>query len=258
MNSFKHWLAAALLAILLLGSSQAADEKNKKLDDAKPAIRMAMPLAVVSGAKTKVTLRGLKLEEASEVRSTSGEATVKITSKGKAGGSDKQDAKKIGDTQVEFEFTPAESFSGEAVLTVVTPSGESEAYRLLVVGKDKFVAEKESSGFLDAQPLEEGKLLLGSIGGGRDVDVFQYEAKAGEKITFDVQAARRGAATDPLLTLYNRQGQVLATLDDLPDSPDATITYTFATAGAYYLGLQDANDLSGIGYGYVLQATVAP
>src|ERR1043165_3838713 len=66
-------------------SADGQDEKKAPADP-KPRIAMALPLAIVPGAPSKVTLRGLNLDQATEVRFAEPieGATIAINSKGKA------------------------------------------------------------------------------------------------------------------------------------------------------------------------------
>jgi hypothetical protein len=43
--------------------------------------------------------------------------------------------------------------------------------------------------------------VQGSIEQGKDVDLFRFEGKEGQRITMEVFAARYGSALDSLLTL---------------------------------------------------------
>jgi len=92
----------------------------------------------------------------------------------------------------------------------------------------------------------------GVIGQPRDVDVFRLEAKAGQEVVLEVLAARYGSPLDSILTLYNADGQILASNDDHDGSPDSRIVATLPKTGTYYLAVIDANDQGGPAYGYRL------
>ncbi len=97
-------------------------------------------------------------------------------------------------------------------------------------------------------PLE----LQGSIGQPQDVDVFRIEGKAGQRLVLEVLAARFGSPLDPLLTLYDAAGQVVASSDDVDGGADARIEITLPRDGAYHLSIADANDQGGPQYLYRL------
>jgi hypothetical protein len=68
----------------------------------------------------------------------------------------------------------------------------------------------------------------------------------------EVNASRFGSPLDPLLTLYNDAGQVVAGSDDVDGSTDARIEITLPRDGAYHLSIADANDQGGPQYLYRL------
>jgi hypothetical protein len=162
---------------------------------------------------------------------------------------------RLGDTQVEMELTlPPDHPSQTVTVSVVTPAGESPAHPLLVE-RDPILAEKEpNNGFRAAQPIAFPLELQGSIGQPQDVDVFRFEGKAGQRLVVEVFAARFGSPLDPLLTLYDSGGQVVAGSDDVDGSTDARIDVALPRDGVYYLSVADANDQGGPHYLYRLSA----
>ncbi len=91
---------------------------------------MSTPLGLASGSTTKLTIRGLLLDEASEIRVQDSPLALKILAKGKAPLPANTDPKILGDTQVEVEATaPADLPPGEVKFTLITPKGESAPHR---------------------------------------------------------------------------------------------------------------------------------
>lgn len=224
-----------------------------------PRILVASPMGVAVGGTTKVVLRGLNLDTATEVRCSALAGNVKLLKKGAAGGIYRSDdIPRWGNTQVEIEVTvPAKYPTSTIMVTVITPTGESNAH-LLFVNRSPVVAEKEpNNGFQQAQAITFGQTVAGAIDHGYDVDVFRFEGKAGQRITAEVVAARFGSALDSLLTLYTADGQIVAVNDDLdPTTFDSRIEVTLPRTGTYYLSLTDANDRASPAHVYrlVLQA----
>lgn len=234
-------------AALLSQDKKKADKKDE------PKVLVATPFAVAPGAPAKITLRGFKLDTATDVRLGDLKVPVKIAGKGKAGVPNNQLPEKWGDTELKLEFTlPSDAPAGKPVLTVVTPTGEA-SLPLLVGSEFPRIAEKEpNNGFRQAQPVKVPAAVDGVISDGNDVDVFRIEAKAGDKLVFEVQAARFGSLLDSRLTLYDEQGRQLAVNDDGPDSADSLLEFTAPHAGAYFLSLCDAHEAGGSQYGYRL------
>ena len=233
---------------IVLASSLFAQEADK------PVVKVATTLGVLPGSTTKLLLRGLKLDDAKEIKCSDGKSTAKILGQGNADTMNMQDAKKVGDRKVEIELTvPAETPVGEVGLVVVTGKGESEPYKLFIGGDLPIVEDKEpNDGFRQAQAIAVPQLVTGTIHGDRNVDVFVIDGQANQKLHCEVLAARRGSNLDAILSLYNERGVVLASNDDTPESPDAQLEVTLPVAGKYFLVLQDAHDLGGQAHPYRL------
>lgn len=242
-------IAAPLVvfASLAVAPLAAADEET-------PVIKLASPLGVAQGTTTKVTLRGLKLDNAQGVECSDGKSTAKIIGQGNANVPNQQNAQKIGDRQVEIELTiPEDAPAGELGLVVVTPAGKSEPFRLLVGGEFPLVAEQEpNDGFRQAQAIPPSQIVEGSIHGDRNVDCYVVEGQAGQSLTIEVLAERRGSGLDALLSVYNERAQWLASHDDMTETRDARLEFTFPAAGKYFIVVQDAHDLGGPAHPYRL------
>jgi hypothetical protein len=249
------WPAVGLAAFLTLPISDlpARQQKEPPKDQAKALV--ALPLGISAGTTAKLTIRGLKLDAATAVKAVEPNVAVKLLGKARVGAPNQQDVNKVGDTQAEIEITVPADHPGATVSVVfVTPSAET-APLVIVVDQVAALVEKEpNNGFDQAQPLAVGQVVQGSIGGNQDVDVFRVEGKAGQKVTFEVFAARLGSALDSVLTLYDAGGQVLAVNDDHDNTTDSRIDITFPRDGVYYLGLIDAHDQGGPAHVYRLQA----
>ncbi len=219
-----------------------------------PSVLVALPLGIPAGKTAKVTLRGLRLDTATAVRFKTMKASARIQSKGKAAVPDKQEAKSVGDTQVEIEVTlPADVPDSTVEFTVLTPAGESPPHKLLVEKSIPVIAEKEpNNGFKQAQPMALPQAVDGVIGQSQDVDVFRFEGKAGQRVVIEVLAARFGSALDSYLSVYDSAGRLLASCDDIEGSRDSRIALTLPKDGTYYVSVSDANDTGGVVHVYRL------
>jgi hypothetical protein len=221
-----------------------------------PRVTVTLPLGVVPGTTTRVTVRGLKLGAATGVRFSDSKVTAKLLKAGSAPLGKDQQAAQVGDTQVEVEITlPKDAMA--ASFAVVTPDGETPPHSLLVETAIPVVAEKEpNNGFREAQPIQPPQVVEGSIQQPQDVDVFRFEGKAGQRLVLEVQAARHGSALDSVLTLYDAEGRELAANDDAGGSADSRLEATLPRDAVYYVSLQDAHDQGGPVYVYRLVARV--
>lgn len=246
----------SIIALLVLWNAAPAQDKPAEKKD-QPKVLLAAPLVVSPNVAAKITLRGLKLDTATEVTITGLDSPPKIElkKKEKAGPPNGMNANEFGDSFVDVEFTLPEEFSSSEVqLTITTPDGTSLPYALLVLPADKLANETEpNEAFRKPGKIAFGQTIVGSIHQQRDVDVFEIDASAGQTIVAETIAARRGSALDPLLVLYDSAGQVLAQGDDSGDHRDATLQYKTSAAGKLYLTLIDAHDRGSAAHPYLLQ-----
>jgi hypothetical protein len=235
-SSSRRLCGFLLLSVWLVGNA-LPQEKDAKKEPA--AVKIVVPLAVAAGATTKVTVRGLKLDEASEIKTGKGKAQVKLTGKGKATVPNMMDAAAVGDTQVEIELTLAdEAKAGDLPLT-----GEA-LLSLPIVEKGKLSEVKEShDGFARAQPIGPSEMLLGAIEKPKDVDVFRIDLSAGQRLVAEVHAARQGSPLDSILTLYDSRRHIVTANDDHGGARDSRVAYTATASGTFFLSLIDAHDL---------------
>ena len=74
-----------------------------------------------------------------------------------------------------------------------------------------------------------------------DIDVYSFNAKAGEKLVFEVEARRAGSAIDPHLEVLDAAGKVLAQNDDAAGlGVDSRVEVKFAKAGSYRVRIRDS------------------
>ena len=243
------------LALVLLAGAQ--DDKKGPPPDPKPRISMALPLHVVPGTTAKVVLRGLNLDQATEVKFPEPieGASVTIKGKGKAEIPKETDPAVYGDTKVELEVKlPAELAAEKVSLVAVNAAGETKPHELVVLAKATVVPEKEpNGGFATAQPVESGQVVQGAISQALDVDVFKFTGKKGESWTIEVEANRRGSILDAMLTVHTQAGNTLVALDDSASSRDPSVKLTLPADGTYFVTLMDAHNSGGATHVYLLR-----
>jgi hypothetical protein len=82
-----------------------------------------------------------------------------------------------------------------------------------------------------------------------DVDLFQVELAAGDRLRVDVEATSIGSSLDAVLRLFDGTGKAIALsqADPTPsqgDSGDAFLSFTAESAGVYYLGVSGQGNLA--------------
>jgi hypothetical protein len=249
---------ALCIGSAVLGQSAKPDES--------PRVLLSSPLGATAGVASKLVLRGLRLDQVSEVRVGEPPVLAKILSKGKVAVPPKQDVNRVGDSQIEVEIVLSPvSKSGEVGVTVVAPSGISAAHQLLVDALPLVVEKEPNDGFRQAQEIKLGDVIEGTLHQPQNVDVFRLEGTAGEKIICEVIAARRGSALDASLTLFDSRQRLIGSNDDQPErdglsgwgTRDSRFELVVATTGIIYVVLQDAHDLGGPAHPYRLRVVRA-
>lgn len=247
--SLPRLLSSALLAVLLLPTAVPAQKAAKPEG---PRVVVAAPLGVVPGVPVRLTLRGLKLDEATAVQFHEPKARARLLDRGKAPPPNQQEPARAGDTQLTFEVTlPPDLVAATVSFVVATPAGVSPPH-LLQVDEAPPLAEKEGNdGFRQAQPLPLGQTVEGGIGQALDVDVYRVEGQAGQALVCEGLAARLGSALDAVLVLYDAAGQQVAASDDALGA-DARLEVVLPRPGPYYLCVLDAHDQGGPAHVYRL------
>lgn len=244
----------ALVLVLLV---VAQDDKKGPPPDPKPKISMALPLNLAPGAVTRITLRGLNLDQATEVRFSEPieGASVAIKGKGKAEIPKETDPAVYGDTKVDLEVKLPAALPAEKVsLVAVNAAGETKPHELVVLAKERVVQEKEpNGGFSTAQPVESGQVVQGAVSQALDVDVFKFTGKKGESWSIEVEAQRRGSILDPMLTVHNSAGNILAVSDDSASTRDASMKLTLPADGVFFVTVMDAHNSGGSTHAYLLR-----
>ncbi len=249
-----------LLGSLVIAASSIAPAQDKKADKKDtPRVVVVAPLGIPAGARTRLTIWGVKLDAATEVRFFEPKVMAKIVKAEKVTVPNQQDPNRIGDSKLQVEVEVPDGIAmSELSFLIVTKTGESPPHKLLVNGEPMPIAEKEpNNGFRQAQAITVPSVIDGSIGSPQDVDVYKIDGTKGQRLVCEVLAARYGSPVDSILTLYHADGKILAINDDHDGSPDSRLEVTLPKNGMYYLSLVDAHDMGGPQYAYRLVVDLA-
>jgi hypothetical protein len=139
-----------------------------------------------------------------------------------------------------------------------TPLGVSNLLRFAVSALPE-VADQEPNGADAPQKVSLPAGINGALGKSGDVDAYQFQARAGEEMVFQLVARPLGSRLDSVLRLANAQGTVIAENNDVDLSRDSTLTWRFADAGTYVVTIEDVEHGGGkTGYAYWLYAGARP
>jgi len=224
-----------------------AQDKPKEKPKEQPRALYSVPLVLSQSEKSKVLLRGFKLDTLTEV--TAKEATLKLLNKGKKPGPNNYPAQKLGDSEAELEVQLSKNFQGD---TLELLSNKASFFKLQI-DRTPTLSEKEpNDSFKQAQELTAPCIVTALINREKDVDAYKIVGKAGQLLNVEVQAAKLGAPTDTLLTLYDANQRTLAIVDDVKGHPDPVLNFKFPGDGVYFLSVIEAHDLGGALFPYRL------
>jgi hypothetical protein len=106
---------------------------------------------------------------------------------------------------------------------------------------------------VEAEPNERGKpqtvtlpvTISGHIDAPGDIDLYEFTAKKGQRLSFRIDARSVGSQLDPLLRLTDRVGKRLAQADDATSGKaggrDAVLVFSVPQDGSYRLEVHDQN-----------------
>jgi len=243
-------LSYCVLNCSLIGCCSLAVAQEAKSETAR--ITATEPASIVSGTKTTLKLRGFKLKESTELRfPTAAELKGEITEKKDSGPPKGLENNLVGDTQVLAEITvPANYPAGMLDYVISTPAGDA-AGKLRVLAVDTAIDDVEpNNGFGEAQKLNANQFARGSIQGDKDVDVYEFPAKAGQQLKVTVTSGSP-LILDAALHCYDARGQFLAAADD-GESRDPVLMLNSLTDGLVYLCISSAHDIGGEWNSYLL------
>jgi hypothetical protein len=91
-----------------------------------------------------------------------------------------------------------------------------------------------------AQAIEGGRASITGYGDGTQSDFYRFEARAGQKMSFEVLTQALRSPMDPVLRLTNAAGETLAFVDDGATGPEPKFTVMFEADGDYWLEVHDS------------------
>jgi hypothetical protein len=250
-----HHQFILLLGIVALSSPSSSQEKKQPEKKSLPKVLYALPLVVKPEVKQKLVLRGKGLADVKEIEVVGVKnAIIKVLSGKSVPVPNNYPGDRVGDSEVELELElPKAAKPGEVKLIAIGPGGKSTPYTLLLRDDLPVVAEKEpNDGFDQAQPVTLPSAIEGTIKAERDVDVFKFEGKKGDKLRIEIESARFGSPLVAMLTLYDGTRGIIDSASETADNPDPKLNVTLPKDGTYYIAVIDANDLGGTNFGYRL------
>ena len=194
----------------------------------KPELARVEPRGVQRGTTTRLKLVGKHLTAISKVRLSDSRISAS-DSTGDTGGMDGW-----------VTVTPAADMPrGAYELWVVNNNGESGKLKIYVDDLPQFEVHHQEQRTV-SRTLEHLPMSVWSTHErAGDVDEFTFHADSGQALVFDVAAQSLGSKAEPVLTLSDSHGKVLASSSRFERSKDAFLFRTFQASGEYTLRVSE-------------------
>lgn len=231
---------AVLVSASFERSSKDADYRVLVTSNAYP--RSALPLGARKGTMLEVVLRGWNMDRADRVSLGKDVAEGRILERTRES------------LRVQIDVPPSAP-AGTSYLHVMSRGMDAEPVRFevgqlpeLTVGSSQALRVKASV-VVNGQLPETGDRL-------KRVHSIEFDADAGGRYEFQVNAWRQGEVFDPVITLFGPDGRILGQEDDPapnsfihhPASHDPRLVFVAPQSGRYRIQVRDATYEGGGGY----------
>jgi len=149
-------------------------------------------------------------------------------------------------------------YTGTYYIKVESYDGSGSENHFYALYLRKEAPDDFGNDFDTAHRIISGDRIQGTIGHHGDVDVFRFEATAGEYLNLDVRARRDGSPLDAIVTLYDADGNQIAVWDDVNGHDPTVRRFKLPVTGTYYLKLTDFRGEGGEEFRYTLSLEVQP
>ncbi|MEP6538529.1 MAG: PPC domain-containing protein, partial [Bryobacteraceae bacterium] len=198
-----------------------------------PLIREIHPHGAQKGSVVELSLRGDGLKADSKVQTSIPGVVSRLVTK------------TAGEMAVLVEISK-DARPGLYPLRVINEDGLSNVM-LFAVGMFTEVEEKEvehpkpGNGTLETAEAIPVPVIVNGTLTAADIDIYSFNAKAGEKLVFEVEARRAGSAIDPHVEVLDAAGKMMAQNDDAAGlGVDSRVEVKFAKAGSYRVRVRDS------------------
>jgi hypothetical protein len=138
-----------------------------------------------------------------------------------------------------------EARAGFHELRVRNARGASTGILFFVEDLSEVPEHEPNDDIAHAQLLTRGAVAVGAINTIGDVDIYKFDARAGESYVFETVGSSLGSSLTGSLTVTKADGRVLARSEDFGDSADARLAFQARESGTYYISMADRQMMAG-------------
>jgi len=231
-----------LILALLMGSGEIRICAKDEVKNNPPQISSVFPQGARCGSQLEVTINGQNLYRTTKIIFSEPGVSARLL--------------KTANTKiwVELEIAPDASI-GPHYFRLVTPRGSSNLLIFRVGGLPETEETEPNDTFEKANRIQAPVTINARMAVDEDIDMYHLRAEAGERLIFDLLAARNGSGGDLALTLLDARGHIVKHSED-HFLWDPFISVTFKEAGAYFLAVRPLDGRGSPDFAY--QLTIRP
>jgi len=231
-----------------------------------PSVTRVTPPGIRRGANSVLTVQGSNLEGIRALLFDAPDVVAKVLSvedlpeekeKQSASGERAVTAGKKQEAKLEITASPDVEL-GVHKFRVETSRGTSNLAALEVGALPEVSEAEPNDSPVGGQQLELPATVTGCIDPAGDVDTFQFNARAGQELVFEVVASNLGSQLRSLLVVRDAAGKELARTGDVSSRPDALLVFKPLATGEYTISLSDLAKRGGKDFFYRLNAGAFP
>ena len=244
-NALRYGFTTVVCIASLVGTVPAAVAQT-----APPTLERVSPTGAQRGTRVTIEIQGSNIAGATRLifsepglsATVTAIKEVPVEKPAMAKGVVRTDAP-IDDKAKKYALTAAVTIAADVphgvhAFRVDTPLGVSNLLRFAVSALPERL-EQEPNGPGAPQKVALPAAIVGALATPGDVDAYEFAARAGEEILFQVIARPIGSRLDSVIRIRDAHGKSIAENNDLDLNRDSTLTWRFAETGNYVLTLED-------------------
>ncbi len=237
------WHACLVLLLALsMGSDESQVAAKDEVKNNPPQIGSVFPQGARCGSQLEVTITGQNLSRTTKIIFSEPGVSARLL--------------KTANTKVwvKLEVAPHAPI-GPHYFRLVTPRGSSNLLIFRVGDLLETEEAEPNDTFEKANRIQAPVTINARMAVDEDIDMYRLRAEAGERLIFDLLAARNGSGGDLALTLLDARGHIVKHSED-HFLWDPFISFTFKEAGEYFLAIRPLDGRGNPDFAY--QLTIRP
>jgi hypothetical protein len=225
-----------------MGSEESRVAAKDEVKNNPPQIGSVFPQGARCGSQLEITINGQNLSRTTKIIFNEPGVTARLL--------------KTANTKVwvRLEIEP-DAPIGPHYFRLVTPRGSSNLLIFRVGDLPETEETEPNDIFEKANRIQAPVTINGRMAVDEDIDIYRLSAAAGDRLIFDLLAARNGSGGDLAMTLLDARGYIVKHSED-HFLWDPFISFSFKAAGDYFLVIRPLDGRGNPDFAY--QLTIRP